>query len=66
MLPAQFTDYHHGGGWFIYQIAALLNLCIYAPFELLGGNQVIDKRVVKEKPQESPPIAARQGVPWWR
>ena len=48
MLPAQFTDNQHRGSRFIDQIAALLNLCIYAPLELLGGDQVIDQRVVKE------------------
>ena len=48
MLPAQFANHHHGSSRFIDQIAAVLNFCIYAKLELLGGDQVIDQRIVKE------------------
>ena len=47
MLPAQFADDEHRGGRFVDKVAALIDLYLYAPFELLLRYEVVNKRVVE-------------------
>jgi hypothetical protein len=48
MLAAQLTDHHHGGGWLVHEIPALIDLLLYALFEFLFCYEVIDQRMVEE------------------
>jgi hypothetical protein len=63
MLPAQFADHDHGSSGFIYQIATLLDLDLYASFELLFGDEIINKRVVEEHERVPLLTSARVDVP---